>query len=85
MRQGQVWIQPDQPGFHILTSADSQQLLAANADPAAGLHIAPRQLAPASSRVVQRGVAAAGFATSWLLAAAALCVLGLDSWRRGRR
>jgi hypothetical protein len=85
VRQGQVWIQPEEPGFHILTAAGSQQLLAANPDADAGLSIAPRRLAAPPKLAARGRFAAAGFTSWWLLAAAALLVLGVDSWSRGRR
>lgn len=93
VREGRVWIQPDEPGFYILRSVISRvpvpvpepQLLAANPNPDAGLHITPRELAAPPSRVAaSSGFTSARLSSWWLLLAAALLILGVDSWSRGR-
>ncbi|HKU39406.1 MAG TPA: VWA domain-containing protein [Polyangiales bacterium] len=78
-RAGQVWIEPAEPGFQRLIAGDSERLLAANPDPAAALHIAPRQLVPPPEAATTRTLAASA-PLWWLLLVAALLVLALDTW-----
>lgn len=85
IRDRQVQLTPEEPGFYELSAGGTQQLMAANLASDVVASIGPRRLAPDPATEPKRDRVWPGSEAlwSWLLAAA-LLVLAFDAWRQLR-